>query len=186
MRSNIANVLDLELTCYDAGIFPAGERPEIIEFGITTVDLTTRQILKTFSIPVVPTMSKVSPFCTALTGWTEAKLRRQGVSFEEACRRISEKYGGANRLLVTDSDDEADTVARQCQLLGVANPFGNSRQNVSTLFQLLMRDKRNVGLDEMLTALGLAFEGRRHSGADDSKNIARLFLAILDKASLNF
>lgn len=186
MRSNIANVLDLELTCWKNGIVPDGERPEIIEFGITSVDLSTRRILKTLSIPVVPTMSTVSPFCTELTGWTEAKLRRQGVSYSEACRRLSQKWGAFNRLLITDSDDEALAVGRQCRLLGIANPFGASRFNVATLFQILRADKRNVGLDEMLAAVGLAFEGQRHNGADDSKNIARLFLTIVEKASLNF
>lgn len=183
MRSNIANVLDLELTCYEGGIFPEGEMPEIIEIGITMVDLTKRSVIKTISIPVVPTRSTVSPYCAALTGWTYAKLMRQGVPFSEACRRLSEKYGGRNRLIVTDSDGEGETIRSQCALMGVAYPLGSSFLNVSTLFELLTGEKGNLPLDQMLEKLGMAFEGRRHSGADDSRNIARLFLALTGRAS---
>ncbi|HEY9788030.1 MAG TPA: 3'-5' exonuclease [Candidatus Obscuribacterales bacterium] len=188
MRSNIANVLDLELTCYEDGVFPEGERAEVIEFGITMVDLPTRTILKTLSIPVIPTMSTVSPFCARLTGWTPAKLNRSGVPYAEACRRILEKYGGRNRLLVVDSDDETEIVRVQCALSGngiapVEYPFGTSQLNVSTLFELLTGEKSNVGLDKMLELLGLQFEGRRHRAGDDSKNIARVLLKLLEKGS---
>jgi len=183
MRSNIANVLDLELTCYENGVFPAGEQAEIIEFGLTTVDLGAGQILKTYSIPVIPTVSTVSPYCTALTGWTAAKLRRQGVPFAEACRRMAEKYGGRNRFLVTDSSDECEIVRAQCARMDVPYPLGFCKFNVSALFQLLGGLPGGLSLDEMLAAVGMEFEGVRHRGSDDSRNIARLFLALKSRAS---
>lgn len=183
MRSNIANVLDLELTCYEGGAFPEGEKPEVIEFGITTVDIPSRTILKTLSIPVVPVFSTVSPYCTALTGWTEARLKRQGVPFAEAVRRISDKYGGKNRLIVTDTDDELDIVRMECELLSLKFPFGQSTLNVSTLFSLLTGEKDNLGLDVMLELLGLKFTGKRHRGGDDSLNIARLLIELLNRGS---
>lgn len=182
MRSNIANVLDLELTCYEGGAFPEGERAEVIEVGLTMVDLTSLAVIKTLSIPVVPVFSRVSPYCTELTGWTEAKLKRQGVPFAEACRRLCEKYGAVNRLLVVDTDDETDIVKSECALLGVSYPFGESMLNVSTLFALLTGQKSNLGLDRMLDALGLAFQGKRHRGADDSLNIAYLLVALLKRS----
>jgi len=37
----------------------------------------------------------------------------------------------------------------------------------------------NLGLEKMLAQFGMRFEGRLHSGADDSRNIARLFLRLL-------
>jgi len=85
MKNHIANVLDLELSCYPGGIFPADERQEIIEIGLTTVDLARMKVLKVRSIPIIPTMSSISPFCTELTGWTEEALKRQVVNSPKLC-----------------------------------------------------------------------------------------------------
>lgn len=184
MKSNILNVLDLELSCYPDDVFPAGERKEIIEFGLTTVDLTKLTILQSFSLPVIPTMSKISPYCTELTGWTEAKLRRQGMPFEEALRRIEKKYGGKNRTVVTDSDKELEAVRAQCQLMGLPCPFGSGYLNVSTVIAVLTGELRNLSLPEKLALFGLDFDGSLHSGKDDSRNIARLLIAVAERGRI--
>ena len=41
----------------------------------------------------------------------------------------------------------------------------------------------NLGLEQMLALYGLKFEGKPHSGEDDSRNIARLFLKAFPKPS---
>ena len=184
MKLNVVNVLDTERTCYENGIFPVGEREEIIEFGLCVVDVGALKIVKTVSIPIIPTMSKVSPYCTQLTGWTEDKLRRQGVPFTEAVRRLRDKYGSRNRLLVTDSDKETRVTHEQCELAGLEFPFGDARLNVSTMFALLSRQKRRLGLEKMAQMLGLTLEGTLHRGSDDAKNIARIFLTLLVKGNI--
>ncbi|MDZ4834001.1 MAG: 3'-5' exonuclease [Candidatus Melainabacteria bacterium] len=184
MKSNILNVLDLELSCYPNDSFPAGERKEIIEFGLTTVDLSKLTIVQSFSFPIIPTMSTISPYCTELTGWTEAKLKRQGMSFAEALRRIEGKHGGKNRTVVTDSDKELDAVRDQCQLMGLPCPFGSGYFNVSTMIAVLTGELRNLSLPEKLALFKLEFEGALHSGKDDSRNIARLFLAVATKGRI--
>jgi len=63
---NIVNVLDTELTCYPDNIFPPGEQKEIIQIGLSMVDLRSLTIVKRVSIPVVPQMSKISQYCTDL------------------------------------------------------------------------------------------------------------------------
>jgi inhibitor of KinA sporulation pathway (predicted exonuclease) len=186
MKSHIVNVLDLELSCYPDDEFPPGERKEIIEFGLTTVDLKKLAIVQSLSFPVIPTMSRISPYCTELTGWTEAKLRKQGAPFAEVLRRFESKYGAHNRLLITDSSDELDTVRAQCALMGLACPFGGGYLNVSTVMSVLTGDLRNLSLPEKLKLFGLEFEGNLHSGKDDSRNIARLLLAIREKAQIKF
>jgi len=178
------NVLDTEATCYEDGIFPEPEMQEVIEFGITTIDLDSRSIVRTISIPVKPGMSSVSEFCTKLTGWTQAKLERQGVSFAAALQRLSEKHGALNRLLVTDSNGDMELIETECRRLGLESPFGQERQNVATLFALLTRQKRNLSLKEMLAHFGLDFIGTPHRAGDDSYNIARLFLRLLEAADL--
>lgn len=179
-KSKIANVLDTEWTCYENGVFPQGEFPEIIEVGITEVDLESLTIVRTLSIAVRPLYSKVSPYCTDLTGWTEAALKRQGVSLSEACRRVAQKYGGQNRLLVTDCSSEAPSMQAECKLRGVDFPFGDEQLNVSVLFALVTGNRKRLSLTEMLNAVGLEFEGRLHRGGDDSKNIARLLIKLTE------
>lgn len=176
---NLVNVLDTELTCYADGVFPEGERQEIIEFGLTTVNLNTLEIVKTVSIPVIPVMSAVTPYCTELTGWTMAKLQKQGVTYAEACRRLSAKHGTIGRLLVVDSVGDVTSVRNQCALMAVPFPFGEEHFNVSTYFNLVTRQKRKLSLEEKLAVLGLRFEGVQHRAAPDSANIARLLIALV-------
>ena len=178
MKTHIANVIDLELSCYPANEFPHGETKEIIEVGLAIVDLRSLSITKTYSVPIVPSVSTISPYCTELTGWTGAKLKRQGVEFKEACRRLSEKYGGQNRLLITDSDDP-DFFREQCLAMQVTYPFGTDCINVSTLFALFTGEFRKVSLESMLAKFGMEFEGRLHSAEDDARNIARLFIRLI-------
>jgi inhibitor of KinA sporulation pathway (predicted exonuclease) len=184
MKSNILNVLDLELSCYPGDEFPVGERKEIIEFGLTTVDLRSLTIVQSFSFPIVPTMSKISPYCTELTGWTEEKLRRQGMPFAKALKRLEAKHGAKNRTVVTDSDNELEAVRAQCQLMELPCPFGNGFFNVSTAIAVLTGELRNLSLPEKLALFQLEFEGSLHSGKDDSRNIARLLIAVATRGRI--
>jgi inhibitor of KinA sporulation pathway (predicted exonuclease) len=177
---NLVNVLDKELTCYPGGVFPEGEMQETIEFGLTVVNLRSLEIVKTVSIPIIPVMSKVSPYCTALTGWTMPHLQKQGVTFAEGCRRLSAKNGTQNRLLVTDSNGDVTGLRAQCALMGVTYPFGEDHMNVSTMFTLVTGQTRNLSLEEKLKLLGMAFEGTPHRAGSDSFNIARLLLALVE------
>ncbi|MGH9552826.1 MAG: exonuclease domain-containing protein, partial [Terriglobales bacterium] len=155
----------------------------MIEFGLVTIDLRTMQVVRRISIPVVP-VAKVSAYCTALTGWTDAKLRKQGVSLAAACHRL-EKLGVKNRLCVTDSADELVTVRAQCERLGIESPFGHESLNIAAVFALFTQQTRNLSLTEMLAHLGLTFEGRLHSGVDDAFNIGRLFIKLVELGRLS-
>lgn len=178
MKNHIANVIDLELSCYPENKFPEGERQEIIEIGLTIVDLSGMRILKTHSMPIIPTMSSISPFCTELTGWTEAALKKQGMPYEEAIRRLTEKYGSQNRLLISDSGGDRKAVDWQCSYDCKPSPFGPDELNVSVLYSVYTKDFRNVSLENKLRRMGLSFQGVPHRADADSLNIARLFIAI--------
>ena len=159
--SNLANVIDVE---HDQG--------RLIEIGITIVNLTKREIAQTYSLPVKPDI-EISTTISDLTGWTTAKLKKRGTTLEEANRRLA-TYGSANRLLVTDASDEIPALEK---MLGTN--LSPHRLNVSILFALATGKDINLGLETMLNEFGMQFEGRLHSGADDSRNIARLFIHLL-------
>jgi DNA polymerase III alpha subunit (gram-positive type) len=160
--SNTANVLDVE---HDNG--------RLIEIGLTTVDIREREVLQSYSLPIKPDF-EISPEISKLTGWTSAKLLKQGISKEEALRRLLSSYGSANRLLVSDHSDEVPFIEHS---LGAK--LSPHRLNVSVLLALLTGNDINLGLEEMLAMYDMRFEGKPHSAADDSKNIARLFLKLL-------
>ncbi|MFD4430477.1 DNA polymerase III, partial [Nocardia sp. NPDC058497] len=61
--SGLLNVVDVEATCW-AGAAPAGQSSEIIEIGLTVVDLAARTRVSRHGILVRPARSAVSEFCT--------------------------------------------------------------------------------------------------------------------------
>ena len=160
--SDIANVVDIE---HDNG--------QLIEIGLTMVNIADRKILQSYCLPIKPNF-EISPEITQLTGWTTSKLEKQGIETAEATRRLVELYGFTNRLLVSDSSDEITFLEQSLNAT-----FSPHRLNVSILFSLFTGKHMNLGLETMLEEFGTQFEGQLHSGIDDSKNIARLFLQLL-------
>lgn len=64
---NLVNVVDVEATCW-AGQPPPGQVNEIIEIGLTVVDLDSATRVAKHRILVRPQRSRVSEFRTELTG----------------------------------------------------------------------------------------------------------------------
>jgi len=71
--ATLLNIVDVEATCWQDGP-PAGQVSEIIEIGLTTVDLSLGQRIGRHRILVRPQRSAVSAFCTELTGLTQAEV----------------------------------------------------------------------------------------------------------------
>lgn len=168
MKSNLINCLDLEIN-----------EGEVIEVGLTVVDIESRQILKSWSYPVL-VRRPITEHITRLTGWTDRKLQKSGESFLKIWNRLLEEHGLGGRLLVVDCNKEFPTL--QGELVSFNNPKRVSPEilNVSSLFKIKHRKAgAHLSLEEMLQAEGLEFEGRQHRAKDDSFNIARLFLELI-------
>lgn len=68
---------------------------------------------------------------------------------------------------------------KQCKRSGIAFPRQFKRScNLRTSFSKFYGKKFNLG--GMLEYFGMRFEGREHSGIDDSRNIARIVLRVLE------
>jgi inhibitor of KinA sporulation pathway (predicted exonuclease) len=91
----LLNVVDVEATCWD-GRPPEGQTNEIIEIGLTVVDLEAVKRVAKHRILVRPARSAVSGFCTELTGLTQAEVDG-GVSFAEACRTLAKEHLAGKR-----------------------------------------------------------------------------------------
>lgn len=172
----LLNVVDVEATCW-AGPAPAGEVDEIIEIGLTVVDLRAGERGGRHRVLVRPTRSRVSAFCTELTGLTQAEVDG-GVSFAEACRVLGREHASGTRVWASWGDYDRHQFTRQCLATATPYPFGAAHINAKAAFTEAYGLRKRPGMAEALRVAGLPLEGRHHRGEDDAWNIAALILAV--------
>ncbi len=169
--SKIGNCIDLEL-----------HEGEVIEVGLTTIDLGARAIIQSYSFPIKHD-KRISDEIYKLTGWTQAKLNKGGEELPIVYKRLVEKYGLLGRLLIVDDKDEFSTLNGDA--FNKDENFehwydGAPEQiNVSNLYRIKHREFKSQSLEGMLEGESLVFVGRQHRAKDDSFNIARLFLELI-------
>lgn len=186
-------VVDVEATCWD---IDNGEKPqgpnEVIEIGIVAMDLRDGSVMQKSSYVVKPRFTKVSPFCTRLTGWTQQDVD-QAPDIEDVLGTITSDFGitrnhtwwscGEYDKYKLSSDPYLGGSLGELYNLKVTtqNPFSFMRAhyNIKTLLAMKMKWKREKGLDASLQALGLTLDGRHHNGADDAANAAKLVWKLL-------
>lgn len=134
------------------------------------------------SILVKPEHSRVSEFCTKLTGLTQEEVD-QGISFGQACMLLKEEYAVHDRVWASYGDYDRRHFEWQCRMREIRYPFG-THINVKNLFALMYRLPREVGMVEALKIIGLPLEGEHHRGADDAWNIARILWEILERGKV--
>ncbi|MFB7213536.1 exonuclease domain-containing protein [Streptomyces sp. NPDC056255] len=172
----LLNVIDIEATCWD-GQPPPGAVSEIIEIGLTVVDLRAAERLARHRILVRPARSTVSAFCTELTGLTQAEVNT-GVPFAEACRLLASEHRSGTRPWASWGDYDRNQFTRQCRATGTRYPFGHRHTNAKLPFTAAHGLRKRPGMAQALEVAGLPLEGRHHSGADDAWNIAALILDV--------
>ncbi|MGA6162057.1 exonuclease domain-containing protein [Amycolatopsis magusensis] len=172
----LLNVVDVEATCW-RGQPPAGQVSEIIEIGLTVVDLGRRARVSRHRILVRPRRSTVSGFCTGLTGLTPDEVD-SGVTFAEACRTLATVHEAGTRPWASWGDYDRNQFTRQCRDSGVDYPFGDRHFNAKAEFAEAHRLRKRPGMARALEIAGLPLEGRHHRGEDDAWNIAALVLRL--------
>ncbi|XP_003383307.1 PREDICTED: 3'-5' exoribonuclease 1-like [Amphimedon queenslandica] len=172
-------VLDFEATC--ESVNSSDYIHEIIEFPVQLLDISTLKIVDTFHSYCRPCLNeKLSSFCTKLTGIEQSivdKAPTFAEVFDDFTEWMEERELGTkhNFSLVTDCPwDIRECLFPQCALSKVSFPhyaskWIDARKLFSSFYQI-----SSGNLANMLTQLGMSFEGREHSGLDDSKNIARI------------
>ncbi|MFI7389664.1 exonuclease domain-containing protein [Streptomyces tendae] len=184
-RTGLLNVIDLEATCWD-GQPPPGEVSEIIEIGLAVVDLDARERVARHRILVRPTRSRVSAFCTELTGITRAEADC-GVSLARACDTLVRAHGAGARPWASWGDYDRKQFVRQCAADEVPYPFGlpaeRTHTNAKAVFAEAHGLRRRPGMARALEIAGLPLTGRHHRGVDDAWNIAALVLRLADRGA---
>lgn len=171
---SLINVVDVEATCWD-GQPPPGQVSEIIEIGLTVVDLERRMLLAKHRILVRPQRSRVSAFCTELTSLTQEEVD-QGVTFAEACRILARDHQTNTTPWASWGDYDRNQFTRQCQHTNTEYPFSGDHTNAKLRFTHAYNLRKRPGMAKALELAGLPLQGRHHRGDDDSWNIAALVL----------
>jgi len=174
-------IADLELTCWDDP--SRADDMEIIEIGLCVFNGATRAINRKSSSLVRPNLLDVSERCCGITGITAEQLRRNGAPLNEAINRLRKRYPFRSSGWAAWGEGDRRRMASECGAKGVPYPFADSYLNVSQLYSLFIGTSRRVNLEEALKEMGMVFEGRPHSGADDAWNTARLLREILDRGT---
>lgn len=182
-------VIDYEATCEEDR--PPKFKHEIIEFPAVLINTQSRKIVSEFQSYVKPVITpRLSKFCTWLTGISQSDvenapkfpevlkdfehwLTENNLVFEgQACRSFA---------IATDGPwDMARFLAHQCIDSLLPYPeWAKNWINIKKSYCNFYRTKR-LPLNQMLENLGLQFEGRPHCGMDDSRNIARIAIQLLN------
>lgn len=174
--TGLLNVVDVEATCWE-GQPPPGAVSEIIEIGLTVVDLAAGRRLAKHRILVRPARSRVSAFCTELTGLTQEAVDG-GLSFADACRLLAREHRAGLRPWASWGDYDRNQFTRQCGATEVPYPFGRVHTNAKAVFTEAYGLRKRPGMARALAVAGLPLEGRHHRGEDDAWNIAALVLDV--------
>ena len=177
-RFGLVVVVDIEATCWEPMEEQEDQPSEIIEIGVCLLNTKSFEISRKNSYLVRPKYSKVSGFCTELTGHTWDTLKT-AMPLEGACNKLVKDYGTRNRIWASWGDSDRIHFINECEDKGIKYPFGNSHINISDLFSLSRGLDSRVGLEKALSLIGKDFEGKPHSGCDDAYNTALILREIL-------
>lgn len=181
-------VVDVEATCWETREEQGSQPNEVIEIGICVLD-KQKGIIDVSSYVVKPVYTKVSPFCTQLTGWTQEAVD-EGASMLNTLLAIREDYkitkdnvwfsfGEYDRIKLASVGRAS--VGELYRIPHNDNPFAQMRAhyNIKTLMALKEGLAKEMGMDRALKFYGMTLDGRHHNGADDAANIAKIVSRVL-------
>ncbi|XP_069832811.1 3'-5' exoribonuclease 1 [Dendropsophus ebraccatus] len=179
-------VIDFEATCEEGNALDYIH--EIIEFPIVLVNTRTLEIEDTFQCYVKPEIKpKLSEFCINLTGITQDVVDKADtftVVLQSAVQWMRQKELGTKfkyAILTDGSWDMSKFLNMQCRVSRIKYPqFARKWINIRKSYGNFYKVPRNqTKLTMMLEKLGMRYDGRLHCGLDDSKNIARIAIRML-------
>lgn len=172
-------VLDIEGTCSDNKHWRKQNYSEIISMGVVEIEMSNFKIIPRDNILVKPIKTRITDYCTMLTGLTQVELDEKGIPFEHACLRLKTKYNTHKKIWASFGIKDKMIFRAQCFATKTEFPMGTQYYDVRNLSALLLGLKEEKGLNETLNMLDMEFDGRSHNSLDDSKNTARILIKLL-------
>ncbi|XP_060618696.2 3'-5' exoribonuclease 1 isoform X1 [Anolis sagrei] len=179
-------VIDFEATCEEGNQLDFTH--EIIEFPIVLINTRTLEIEDTFQQYVKPVINpQLSDFCINLTGISQERVDKadefpkvlQSVIDWMKQKELGSRYSYA--ILTDGSWDMSKFLNIQCRVNRLRYPaFAKKWINIRKSYGNFYKVPRNqTKLSTMLEKLGMDYDGRPHSGLDDSRNIAQIAIRML-------
>ncbi len=163
-------VVDLEMTCEE--VRPKNYKPEIIEIGLVFMSVDG-EVKKKEQIFVRPKHNKISKYCTDLTGHTPEFIKKNGIPYEEACRKLL-KMGSKNKTIVAWGEDwkqfMMESEWKECDY-----PLSDNTLNLSLINSLFAKTTKKMSLEDAIEYWDIEPEGKMHCGLDDAHNTAKIF-----------
>ncbi|NXI89016.1 ERI2 exoribonuclease, partial [Rhipidura dahli] len=167
-----------------------------VEFPAVLLNTSTGEIESEFHTYVQPQENPIlSEFCTGLTGITQDQVDEGvplNICLSQFLKWIQKIQKEKKIIFSTDSQSNSTSEVKACAFvtwtdwdLGVClhyeckrkqlrkPPILNSWIDLKATYRAFY-NRKPKGLNGALQDLGIAFEGREHSGLDDSRNTARL------------
>jgi 3'-5' exoribonuclease 1 len=145
----------------------------------------TLEIEKSFHTFVKPTIfPEITPFCSLLTGivqddvenapnlWETLELVRKFLQ----CNEFLSKYTFA---IACDGPWDMQNFLHKSKKLSKPDYFNEWVNNVRSMHNKFYKTKQRMGVERMLAYSNMSFIGNPHSGLDDSKNIARILIKMI-------
>ena len=120
---------------------------------------------------VKPAQSRISEYCTQLTGLTYPMLKR-GVKFQDACRCLIRK--GLRKYPSCAFGNDYALVEKQASALNQRSFLSECFFDMSSWLSFKHGVKEGWSLEKWMDYYGLKWEGERHRAGVDAYNLARL------------
>lgn len=181
-KLDFINIVDVECTT-EEGVNHRNTDPskgfisEIIEVGIVTVDTQKKQIVDKDSIIVKPCYSKVTDFCTFITGYKQEDVDR-GIAFAEAGELLRKKFKTRDRVWCSFGDFDREMFEKMRVLYQTQHIFGKGHINIKPMMAIKLGLPKMMGLARCLKEADILPEGKAHIGMWDAYNTAKLFIKL--------
>nr|XP_002130965.1 3'-5' exoribonuclease 1-like [Ciona intestinalis] len=182
-------VLDYEATCEQQN--PQDYLHEIIEFPAVLIDTTSTERVDVFHSYCKPALNpQLSEFCTSLTGIQQSDVD-SAPDFTtvfnnfETWMKKHDLFAPRKCAFVTDGPwDFSRFLNIQCCLSEIKYPrWAKKWINLKKVYGNFYKLKKPKMMD-MLSNIGLEFEGRHHCGMDDATNLSRIVQRMLDDGAI--
>lgn len=176
-------VVDLEATCWATKEEQGSQPNEIIEIGIVELD-DDLNFVKSKGYVVKTRFTKISEFCTQLTGWTQEKVDA-GLDIAQTLELVEQEFfcndpqswcsWGAYDRNKLFADPSVFVRGSLSEIYGIKySPFTdlyhcNLKEEFAQMYNVAP-----MGMARALKHLKLKLDGRHHNGEDDAKNIAKI------------
>ncbi len=181
MNNKAIVVVDLEATCWQPGHQPPGQNQEIIEIGVAVLHPTGEIERQTDEerLLVNPQFSKISKYCTELTGITQ-EMVNGAPGFGTVLGQFEIRYDVENRTWASWGAWDQGMFEKNCNFFRAIYPFTGSYINAKDEFAVKRGKRRGMGMARALKEIKIPLEGTHHKGNDDAYNIAKLLRWVLE------